>query len=111
MSEILKTACQWHRSLRWQISPGNVSAAAEYHPGRISVLYQMPDDGPARVKRVLLYSEKENPRKRKRPEVLTEIPAHLHNKVARIVRDNERSYGRIIVSVLLPSGETAYVYD
>ena len=108
MSEILKTACRWHRSLRWEAISGNASASPEYHPGRISVEYHTPLDGPARVKRVLIFSEHEDPRKRKLLEVLTEIPAPLRSKVARIVRDNERSYGRMIVSVLLPSGEKAY---
>lgn len=109
MSICLKTACGWSRSTRWRASPdGTVSGSARYSPGRISVEYRTGEDGRDRIVRVRVYSEDVTPGKRVLKKTLRTFPPHLKHKVARIVKENERNYGRIVYGVSLPDGEIVY---
>jgi len=101
MSEVLKTACEWRRSLRWRLCSGNASAIAEYKPERISVNYYTSADGFVRIKCVLQFSDAKDPRKRKVTTVYTIIPLRLKIAAVLIIRENEPG----IISIRFPDGE------
>jgi hypothetical protein len=109
MPATLKTACEWIRSTRWHVFPdGTVLGSASHNPSRFSVEYRTDEDGRDRVSRVMMYSGAETLHQRGVEKILLAIPAHLKQKVARIVQENERNYGRVIYGVSLPDGEIVY---
>ena len=103
MSEVLKTACEWRRSLRWRMCSANASSIAEYKPGRISVIYYTTEDGLIRIKCVLQFSDAKDPRKRKLTAVYTIIPLRLKIAAVLIIRENEP--GLSGCAIRFPDGE------
>jgi hypothetical protein len=107
MSNILKIACGWRRKENWHrngLKPETSSVT--YAPENIGVQYRNNKDNQPVVENILVFS---NAYTRFVIKKLTDIPADMYQTVAKLVQDNERSYGRFIHSVILPNGEIAHV--
>jgi len=109
MSNTLKVACGWRRKENWHhngLKPATSSVT--YTPENIAVQYRENEDGQRIVENVLIFSKEPVPCMRELVEKLTDIPADMYQTVAKLVQDNECSYGRFIHSVILPNGEIAH---
>lgn len=107
MSLILRTACEWSRRCRRQMSlDGSAGGFTVYHPGGVRVAYALNAEGIPQIKRVLVYQQ--NKSRSKLAGSYAAVPKYLEQDALRIVRNNEANYGRQISSVIFPDGRTVH---
>ena len=107
VSTATQTATVWtRRDLSARCADGGELRIARYHPGTVSVEYEPLEGGGVRLKRVLVYSDHENPARRRLLGTHRSLPAQYRAVVLRAIAEAEQASGRYPASVVLPSGES-----